>query len=90
MEQLKAGARELIDDDSGYCMETFSVEECGNIGDFAVDICDEFGNCSEEIDKVQKQLAPLQRLMSTEDDSVYIDDSLDDDEEDCDGDNEED
>ena len=90
MERLKAGARELIDGDSGYCMETFSVKECGDIGTFAVEICDELGDCSEEIDKVQKQLAPLQRLMSTEDDSVYIDDSLDDDEEDCDDDNEDD
>ncbi len=86
MERLKAGARELIDGDSGYCMETFSLEECGDIGTFAIDICDELGECSDKIDKVQKQLAPLQRLMSTEDGSVYIDyqDSLDDDEEDND------
>lgn len=90
IERLKAGARELIDGDSGYCMETFSVEECGDISTFAVEICGELGDCSEEIDKVQKQLAPLPRLMSTEDDSVYIDDSLDDDEEDCDDDNEDD
>lgn len=81
---LKAGARELIDGDFGCCMETFSLEECGDIGTFAVDICDDLDDCSEEIDKVQKQLAPLQRLMPTENDSVYIDfqDSLDEDEDD--------
>ncbi len=64
---------------------SFSLEECGNIGDFAIEICDELDDCSEEIDKVQKQLAPLQRLMSTDDDSVYIDfqDSLDEDEDDA-------
>ena len=79
MERLKAGARELIDGDSGCFMETYSVEECGDIGDFAMEICDELDCCSEKIDKACKQLAPLQRLMSTEDDSVYIDyrDSLD-------------
>ena len=79
MERLKAGARELIDGDSGYFMETFSVEECGNIGDFAMEICDELDCCSEEIEKACKQLSPLQRLVSTEDESVYIDynDSLD-------------
>ena len=91
MERLKAGARELIDGDSGCFIETFSVEECGDIGNFAVEICDELDSCSEEIDKACKQLTPLQRLMSTEDNSVYIDynDSLDVDEEEED-DNEED
>jgi hypothetical protein len=86
IERLKAGARELVDGDSGYCMETFSLEECGDIGTFAVDICDELDDCSIKIDKAHKQLVPLQRLMSTDDDSVYIDydDSLDEDEEDRD------
>jgi hypothetical protein len=73
IERLKAGARELIDGDSGYFIETFSVEECGNIGDFAIEICDDLDCCSEEIDKACKQLAPLQRLTTTEDNSVYID-----------------
>lgn len=86
MERLRAGAIELFDGDSSYT-EKFLVEECGDIGTFAMDICDELSNCSDEIDKAYKQLAPLQRLMSTEeDDEVYIDcyDSLDIDEEDHD------
>ena len=82
MERLKAGAGELIDGDSGYCVETFSLEECGNIGEFAMGICDDLDSCSGAIDKACKLLIPLQRLISTEDGSVYIDhlDSLDDEE----------
>ncbi len=82
MERLKAGARELIDGDSGYFMETFSIKECGNIGDFAMEICDELDCCSEEIEQACKQLSPLQRLVSTDNESVYIDynDSLDEEE----------
>lgn len=57
----------------------YSVDEYGNIGDFAEEICSDLDLCSDSIEKVQKQLAPLQRLMPTEDGSVYVDfrDTLD-------------
>ena len=79
LERLKSGAQELIDGDSDYCMESFSLEECGDIGIFAMEICDELNRCSVEIEKTCKRLAPLQRLMATEDNDVYIDyrDTLD-------------
>lgn len=38
MERLKAGASELIDGTSSGSLESFSVEECGSIGDFAMEI----------------------------------------------------
>lgn len=82
-ERLRAGAIELFDGDTSYA-EKFSVEECGDIGTFAMDICYELSSCSDEIDKAYRQLAPLQRLMLAEDDDeVYIDccDSLDENEE---------
>jgi len=60
MERLKAGARELIDGDSGYFMETFSIKECGNIGDFAMEICDELDCCSEEIEQAIEEFAAAQ------------------------------
>jgi len=77
MEQLKVGARELIDGDALYSIEHCTFDECGNLGDFTVEIVENFDICINNIKKIREQLAPLQRLMPTEDGCVYVDDTLD-------------
>jgi hypothetical protein len=83
IERLKSGVTELIDGDSTFALKDFSVDECGNIGDFTEEICDELSICIENLENVRKTLIPLQRLIATEDGKVYAgyEDTLDKEEE---------
>jgi hypothetical protein len=79
MERLKSGADELIDGDAPFSTKHYSIDECGEIGFFAEEICDNLDCCSDMINQARERLAPLQRLIPTEDGTVYIDfkDTLD-------------
>ena len=73
----------MIDGDPPDAMPGYSVEEWGNIGEFAMEICDSLSECSDMMDKMGEKIAPLQRLIPTEEGEVYIDyqDTLDENEE---------
>jgi len=53
--------------------KAYSLNECGNIGEFAEEICFELDTCSSDLEEACSFLAPLQRLMPTEDGEVYVD-----------------
>lgn len=55
------------------CFKPFSLDECGDIGYFADDICSELDSAVDSIEKVRNNVAPMQRLIPTDDGEVYID-----------------
>jgi hypothetical protein len=72
-EKLRSVASELIDGYSGCGVNKFNVDENGDLGVFVIDVCDAIDNCTHDLESASKLLASLQRLLPTEDGSVYID-----------------